>query len=71
MNLQHLGLSIANKSLGQTQWSNYIEPYLTDLKIGDKNNILDLHILKAAYESTLSPLLSIATRQGFARWSYR
>jgi transcriptional regulator with XRE-family HTH domain len=71
VNLQHLGLSVAKESMGQTQWSNYIESYIADLKIANGNNLLDLQILKDAYESTLTPLISIAIRQGFSRWSYR
>ena len=71
VNLQHLGLSLAKESMGQTQWSNYIEPYIADLKVANGNHLLDLQILKAAYESTLTPLISIAIRQGFCRWSYR
>jgi hypothetical protein len=57
--------------MGVQQWSNYIEPYIADLKIADENNLLDLQILKSAYESTLTPLISIAIRQGFTRWFYR
>jgi transcriptional regulator with XRE-family HTH domain len=71
VNLQHLGLSVSKKIMGVQQWSNYIEPYIADLKIADENNLLDLQILKYAYESTLTPLISIAIRQGFTRWSYR
>jgi transcriptional regulator with XRE-family HTH domain len=71
VNLQHLGLSISQEIMGNKKWINYVEAYLADLKIDDKNDLLDLHILKAAYESTLSPLISIAIRQGFARWYYR
>ena len=71
VNLQHLGLSVAKQTMGQTQWCNYIEPYIVDLKIADGNNLLDLQILKSAYESTLTPLISIAIRQGFSIWYYR
>jgi len=71
VNLQHLGLSVSKEIMGFQQWSNYIEPYIADLKIADKNNLLDLQILKSAYESTLTPLISIAIRQGFTRWFYR
>ena len=53
------------------RWNNYVEPYLADLKIADTSSLLDLPILKATYESTFTPLISIALRQGFTRWSYR
>jgi len=71
VNLQHLGLSVSKEIMGVQQWSNYIEPYIADLKIADGNNLLDLQIIKSAYESTLTPLISIAIRQGFTRWFYR
>jgi hypothetical protein len=71
VNLQHLGLSVAKESMGKTQWSNYIEPYIADLKIADGNNLLNLQILKSAYQYTLTPLISIAIRQGFSTWYYR
>ena len=69
--LQHLGLSVSNKIMETQRWNNYVEPYLDDLKIADTSSLLDLPILKAAYESTFAPLISIALRQGFTRWSYR
>ena len=71
VNLQHLGLCVSNQNMGQRQWSNYIESYIADLKISDGNNLLDLQILKAAYESTLTPLISITIRQGFSIWYHR
>jgi transcriptional regulator with XRE-family HTH domain len=69
--LQHLGLSISRDIMGNQQWSDCIEPYLLDLKIANENNLIDLQILKSAYQSTLTPLISIAIRQGFTTWSYR
>jgi len=71
VNLQHLGLSVSKEIMGTQQWSNYVEPYIADLKIANGNNLLDLQMLKAAYESTLTPLISIAIRQGFTRWFYK
>ncbi|HBB35585.1 MAG TPA: hypothetical protein DDZ80_02160 [Cyanobacteria bacterium UBA8803] len=71
VNLQHLGLSVSKSILGVQQWSNYIESYVAELKISNEDNLLDLQILKSAYESTLTPLVSIAIRQGFTTWSYR
>ncbi len=71
VSLQYLGLSISQNIMGKKQWINYVEPYLLDLKVNDINSLLNLKILKSAYESTLNPLISIATRQGFSRWSYR
>ena len=70
--LQHVGLTISYEHLSEKQWDKYIESYLTDLKISDKNNLLDLDILHSAYKSTVLPLLSLAAGQGFmADWSYQ
>jgi hypothetical protein len=71
VNLQHLGLSVSKEIMGFQQWSNYIEPYIADLKIADANSLLDLQILQSAYKYTLTPLISIAIRQGFSIWYYR
>ncbi|NEP12840.1 MAG: hypothetical protein F6K14_22085 [Symploca sp. SIO2C1] len=71
VNLQYLGLSVSKGIMGIQKWSNYVEPYIADLKISDQNNLLNLQILKSAYQSTLTPLMSIAIRQGFTRWSCR
>lgn len=71
VNLQHLGLLISRDVMGEKQWINYIEPYISDLKIADTNSLLNLQILKLAYEATLNPLISIAIRQGFSTWYYR
>lgn len=69
--LQHLGISISNKFMGSTKWSNQIESYLTDLKINDINELMNLSILLKAYESIFKPLISIARIQGFIEWKYR
>lgn len=70
--LQHVGLTISYEHLSERQWNKYIESYLTDLKISDQNNLLDLDILNSAYRNTVLPLLSLATTQGFmADWSYQ
>ncbi|MBR8834076.1 MAG: helix-turn-helix domain-containing protein [Stigonema ocellatum SAG 48.90 = DSM 106950] len=69
--MQHLGLLISHKIMGKQQWINYVEPYINDLRLIEENNLLNLEILKSAYESTLTPLISIALGQGFTRWSYR
>ena len=69
--IQHLGLTISSKQMSEKHWHKYIDSYLIDLRIADKNNLLDLEKLRQAYESTVSPLISLATTQGFkADWSY-
>ncbi|BAZ03644.1 HNH endonuclease domain-containing protein [Calothrix sp. NIES-3974] len=68
--LQYLGLTISNNLMNENQWNKYIEPYLADLKI-DRNNLLNIIILRKAYESTVIPLISLAINQGFvADWLY-
>lgn len=70
--LQHIGLTISYEYLSERQWNKYIESYLTDLKILDKNNLLDLDILNSAYQNTVLPLLSLAATQGFMTgWLYQ
>jgi hypothetical protein len=68
--IQHLGLFILHKTLSKQQWNNYVESYINDLRIIKEDNLLDLQILKSAYEATLTPLISIALGQGFTKWSY-
>jgi transcriptional regulator with XRE-family HTH domain len=69
--LQHLGLSISYKQMKERLWEGYIESYLSDLRIVNKNNLLDLEILRGAYQSALTPLTSLAISQGFmANWFY-
>ncbi|MBE9212635.1 hypothetical protein IQ247_07880 [Plectonema cf. radiosum LEGE 06105] len=70
--LQHIGLTISSEHLSERQWNKYIESYLTDLKISDKNNLLDFKILNSAYRNTVLPLLSLAATQGFMTgWLYQ
>jgi CRISPR/Cas system Type II protein with McrA/HNH and RuvC-like nuclease domain len=70
VDMQHLGLTISNSIMSDNQWYKYIESYLADLKI-DKNNLLNLIILRKAYEATFIPLVSLAVNQGFMpEWLY-
>jgi len=72
VNLQHLGLSVSYAQLPVAQWNRYIESYLLDFKIANKSNLLNLEILRGAYNTTFTPLISLATSQGFmAGWYYR
>ncbi len=70
--LQHLGLTISYEKIPERQWNKYIESYLSDLRLADKNDLLNFERLRQAYESTLTPLISLATSQGFmAGWLYQ
>ncbi|MBX9252913.1 hypothetical protein H1Q63_02870 [Desmonostoc muscorum CCALA 125] len=69
--LQHLGLNISYEKMAQKQWNGYVEPYLSDLRIANQNNLLNLNILREAYKTTLMPLISLAANQGFmSGWYY-
>ncbi|MBD2364928.1 hypothetical protein H6G36_27840 [Anabaena minutissima FACHB-250] len=70
--LQYIGLTISYENLPEKLWNKYIESYLTDLKISDKNKLLDLNAISSAYTNTVLPIVSLATTQGFmADWSYQ
>jgi hypothetical protein len=69
---RHLGLTISSGQITDKKWNNYIEPYLLDLRISARHELLDFEILNRAYEATLKPLISLAASQGFiASWSYK
>jgi len=70
--LQHLGLTISHEKMTSQKWDKYVENFLLDLKITNKKDLWDLQMLRAAYQSTVTPLISIATNQGFrADWYYK
>ena len=72
VNLQHQGLVITNQQAGERKWEKYIEPYIADLKISDKLDLLDQQKLRQAYESNLLPLLELAKSLGFSPdWRFR
>jgi hypothetical protein len=68
---QHLGLITAHKNLGERSWHNTIDSYVADLKI-NADELLDLEKLSNAYQSTIHPLLTLATNQGFLpNWIFK
>jgi len=69
--LQHLGLNISYQNISQNQWCKYTEPFVSELKVNQYDDLLNINILINAYESTVKPLISLATNQGFsANWIY-
>ncbi|MDR9895275.1 hypothetical protein G7B40_011960 [Aetokthonos hydrillicola Thurmond2011] len=69
--LQHLGLTVSKNKMTDQEWNKYIESYIADLKITDRNNLLDYKILTIAYSNTVLPLVSLAINQGFSgNWYY-
>ncbi|MDH6058423.1 HNH endonuclease domain-containing protein [Umezakia ovalisporum] len=69
--LQHLGLSISYKNIARNQWLKYTETFVSELKVSQSDDLLNLEILTNAYETILQPLISLATIHGFsANWVY-
>lgn len=73
--LQHLGLKISHQyyleNNKQNTWEKYTEPFITDLKISNLDDLLNFQILHNAYKIVFNPLISLATNQGFtANWCY-
>lgn len=69
--LQHLGLTIYKQNVSQKIWSKDIESFVADLKVNQADDLLNLEILINAYTTTLQPLISLATMQGFSpNWVY-
>lgn len=69
--LQHLGLNISYQHLSKNQWLKYTDSYIAELKVNQAEELLKLEILRKAYESTIIPLISLATIQGFTpNWIY-
>ncbi|MDJ0746186.1 MAG: HNH endonuclease domain-containing protein [Xenococcaceae cyanobacterium MO_167.B27] len=72
VNLQHRGLVVYYKNNSQKKWENLAEDYIAELKVTQPDDLLNFDILYNAYQSTVKPLLSLATIQGFkADWSYQ
>ncbi len=70
--LQYVGLNISYKNISKNQWLKYTEPFVSELKVSQADDLLNLEILTNAYERTIQPLSSLANIQGFsANWVYR
>jgi len=71
VSIQHLGLTASHENLGEQAWSNYVEPYISDLRVSTED-LLNVERLTNAYKSTMQPLLTLAAKQGFnENWSYK
>lgn len=69
--LQHIGLTIAYENISNNQWLKYTESFVSDLKVSQADDLLNLEVLSKAYEITTIPLISLATMQGFSpNWVY-
>ncbi|MFH2113309.1 MAG: HNH endonuclease domain-containing protein [Spirochaetota bacterium] len=63
--LQHAAISTMHTALPEPRWLNFVEPFMTDLRL-DRQSLLDPGKLLRAYEETMTPLETLARRQGFA-----
>ncbi|MEA5561301.1 HNH endonuclease domain-containing protein [Planktothrix agardhii] len=73
--LQHLGLTVScqyfKQNSKQKTWEKYTEPFISELKISNTDDLLDLEKLTNAYKITLNPLIALAKNQGFSsNWVY-
>ncbi|WZF18959.1 HNH endonuclease domain-containing protein [Nostoc sp. UHCC 0302] len=69
--LQHIGLNIAYANISRNQWLKYTESFVSELKVSQTEDLLNLEVLSKAYKITTLPLISLATMQGFsANWVY-
>lgn len=69
--LQHIGLSTTHRKLTESQWIQQVEPYLIDMRIKDKTDLLNRERLENAYEKLIIPMASLAANQGFLTgWEY-
>jgi len=70
--LQHQGLTIYAQNNSKRKWLNYAEDYIAELKVTQTDDLLNFDVLYKAYQSTVKPLVSLASIQGFkADWSYQ
>ncbi|WP_446398558.1 HNH endonuclease domain-containing protein [Coleofasciculus sp. E1-EBD-02] len=69
--LQYLGLTASYQVLSHQKWLKAVESHISELKMSDAEDLLDIEKLRKAYELTIHPLMSLATIQGFSPdWSY-
>jgi len=69
--MQHQGLITSHANMSEKTWSRFIEPYILELRITDKCELLELDKLRKAYESVLLPQINLAISHGFTpNWIY-
>ena len=71
VDLQYLGLTVSYENIPKNKWLKDIEPFISDLKVNQVDDLLNLEILTNAYQTNLQPLITLASNQGFsANWVY-
>lgn len=69
--LQHIGLVTTHQKWTETQWLRQVEPYILDMRVNSKEDLLDRQKLFNAYDQLINPLFSLASNQGFSTgWKY-
>jgi len=70
--MQHQGLTISHQKMNAAMWTKKIEPYILELKVSDKSDLLSIEKLRKAYEATIAIQITLAASQGFsANWIYK
>ena len=70
--LQHVGLTSARASMTEKQWIKQVEPYISDLRMNNKEDLLEIEKLCNAYDELINPLVALASNQGFRNgWMYK
>lgn len=69
--LQYFSLQVSKEMMKANAWEKLTESYVADLAL-TPDELLERECLQKAYESTLKPLLSLASQQGFTpNWIYK
>lgn len=69
--LQYLGLTTSYQILSYQKWLKAVESYISELRMSEADDLLEIDKLRKAYELTINPLMSLATIQGFSpNWSF-
>lgn len=70
--LQCQGLRVSSEYFERPKWEKYTEPFIADLKIVDRADLLDVDRLNRAYDLNVKPLVELAKSCGFsADWRFQ
>lgn len=70
VSLQHLGLTTLHKQLEEKKWNDYIDSFVSELKLSDEE-LLDKEKLRNAYKSAITLEIARAINRGFTpNWVY-
>lgn len=68
----YLGLQAWKENMSKDKaWKGFIESYISDLRLSDKDDLTDFEKLRKAFDSTFQPLIALAISMGFeSGWTY-